>query len=126
MNLISREELKEKIDREDDFKLVMALDDWHYKNKHIPGSISASALLGQELWSNLKDAAKIAEAIRGIASKLNAEDDIVVYCSHITCVGSVYAYEALERAGFKNIRRYAGGIADWEDAGYPLEGEEVA
>jgi len=38
-------------------------------------------------------------------------------------VGSVYAYQALEKAGFKNIRRYAGGIADWESAGYQLESE---
>jgi rhodanese-related sulfurtransferase len=27
--------------------------------------------------------------------------------------------------GFKNARRYAGGLPDWEDAGYQLEGEMV-
>ncbi len=122
MNLISREELKEKIDRGDVFKLVMAMDDWHYRAKHIPGSISASALIGTEI-SQLKDLAKIVEAIKSVATRLQPEDEIIVYCSHISCVGSVYAYEALEKAGFKNIRRYAGGIADWEDAGYRLEGE---
>ena len=124
--LISREELKEKIDRRDDFKLVMALDDWHYKNRHIPSSISASAFLGRESLSDLGDMGKFAEAIRRIASELNSEDDIVIYCSHVACVGSVYVYDALKKAGFKNIRRYPGGVADWEDAGYPLEGEAVA
>jgi rhodanese-related sulfurtransferase len=27
--------------------------------------------------------------------------------------------------GYKNVRRYAGGIVDWEEAGYPLEGDFV-
>ncbi len=122
MNLVSREELKEKIDRGDVFKLVMAMDDWHYRAKHIPGSISASALIGTEI-SQLKDKEKIIKAIKSVATRLQPEDEIIVYCAHISCVGSVYAYEALEKAGFKNIRRYAVGIADWEDAGYRLEGE---
>ena len=39
MNLITREELKEKLDRGDDFKLVMVLNEWAYRAKHIPGSI---------------------------------------------------------------------------------------
>ena len=40
MNLISREELKEKLDREDDFKLVMVLGEWHFRAMHIPNSIN--------------------------------------------------------------------------------------
>ena len=39
MKLISREELKEKLDREEDFKLVFVLGKWQYRSKHIPGSI---------------------------------------------------------------------------------------
>jgi rhodanese-related sulfurtransferase len=35
------------------------------------------------------------------------------------------AYQFLEARGSKNIRRYAGGIQDWEEAGYPLEGEWI-
>jgi rhodanese-related sulfurtransferase len=27
--------------------------------------------------------------------------------------------------GYNKVRRYAGGIADWEQAGYPLEGNFV-
>ena len=33
--------------------------------------------------------------------------------------------QRLEAAGYINVRRYAGGIPDWEDAKYPLEGESV-
>jgi len=39
MKLISREELKEKLDRGDDFKLVMVLKNWAFRAKHIRGSI---------------------------------------------------------------------------------------
>jgi rhodanese-related sulfurtransferase len=28
--------------------------------------------------------------------------------------------------GYKNVRRYAGGIEDWKEAGYPLEGSFVS
>ncbi len=44
MNLINREELKEKLDRKDDFKLVMVLGEWGYRAKHIPGSLNLSSL----------------------------------------------------------------------------------
>ena len=42
MNLTSREELKEKLDRGDDFKLVMVLGEWHFRAKHIPGSMNVT------------------------------------------------------------------------------------
>jgi rhodanese-related sulfurtransferase len=29
----------------------------------------------------------------------------------------------LTNLGYSKIRRYAGGIVDWEQAGYPLEGD---
>jgi hypothetical protein len=39
-DLIDREELKEKLDRGHDFRLlVMALGEWAYRSKHIPDSL---------------------------------------------------------------------------------------
>jgi hypothetical protein len=46
MNLISREELKEKLECGDEFKLVNALDEWAFNAKHIPGSINISNITG--------------------------------------------------------------------------------
>jgi rhodanese-related sulfurtransferase len=40
-----------------------------------------------------------------------------------SCVASVAAYKVLTENGYGNVRRYAGGLEDWEAAGYPLEGE---
>lgn len=104
MKTISREELREKLDRDDDFKLVMTMSDWAFNAKHIPGSINVySEAAGLEL--------------------LDPDDEIVVYCSYKDCVASQMAYEILRKYGYTNVRRYAGGIADWEDAGYPLAGQ---
>lgn len=104
MKLISREELKEKLDRGDDFKLVMALSEWAYRAKHIPGSIH---------FNSIEDA----------AAALSLDDEIIVYCSDKSCISSVAAYMMLEKHGFGNVRRYAGGLIDWEEAGLPLVGE---
>jgi len=107
INRIGREELKEKLDRGDKFKLVNALGEWAFNAKHIPGSINIS---------NIHDA-KI---------MLDADDDIVIYCSNPVCIASIVGYQLLTRMGYNKIRRYAGGIADWEQAGYQLEGDFVS
>ncbi len=104
MDLISRDELKERLDRGDDFKLVMALSEWEFRAKHIPGSVNV----------NNRDATE---------QQLGEHEDIVVYCADETCVASKVAYKMMKEHGYTNVRRYAGGIADWEEAGYPLEGE---
>jgi rhodanese-related sulfurtransferase len=104
MNLISREELKAKIEREDDFKLVMTLGEWAYRTSHIPGSLNVTS----------NEQAK---------ALLEPDDDIVVYCSDELCLASQAAYRFLVQIGYKNVRRYAGGLSDWEAAGLPLEGE---
>ena len=104
MKLIDREELKEKLDRRDDFKLVMVLGDWGYRAKHIPDSLNIAA-------------PEVAKA------ELGPDDEIVVYCSGDTCPASKYAYTLLKSGGYDNVRRFEGGITGWEDAGYALEGE---
>lgn len=104
MELISIHELKEKIDRKDDFKLVMVLGEWAYHAKHILGSINITSP---------DEGRKI----------LKQEDEIVVYCSGKSCIASISAYKMLIANGYKNVRRYAGGIIEWEEAGYPLEGD---
>ena len=67
MNLINKEELKQKLDRGDKFKLVNALGEWTFNAKHIPGFINIS---------KVQDAKKI----------LNPDDDIVIYCSNEACI----------------------------------------
>ena len=103
MNLISREELRRKLERGDEFTLVMTLSGFAYGTKHIAGSHHF-------------------ETVEEALAALDREDEIVVYCADVHCVASIYAYRYLEREGFTRVQRYAGGVADWEEAGYPLEG----
>lgn len=46
---------------------------------------------------------------------------IVTYCTDEVCTGSANAASLLEAAGYRNVRRYIGGAADWEAAGLPVE-----
>jgi len=104
---IGRDELKAKLDRGGDVKLVMALNRWAYDAKHIPGS----------LHFDTPDA---------LYAALRPDDEIVVYCSQRDCLSSVAMYRDLVARGYQHVRRYSGGLMDWEDAGLPLEGTFVA
>jgi rhodanese-related sulfurtransferase len=100
---IERDELRRKLGAKDPrFKLVMVLGDWEYRAKHIPGSL------------HFKDATDM-------LSELRKDDEIVVYCSNPPCLASVAAYNRLVQERYTNVRRYAGGLEDWENAGLPLE-----
>jgi rhodanese-related sulfurtransferase len=106
MITITREELKEKLDHGADFKLINCLDDWMFRAKRIPGSIHF-------------------ESLKHALDTLNRKEEVIVYCSNSGCTASVLVYQQLMEHGFQNLRHYPGGIADWEDAGYPFEGERV-
>ena len=103
---ISRDELRAKLDRGDDFKLIMALNRWAFDAKHIPGSIHFDT--PDELYAAVKP-----------------DDEVVVYCTHVDCLSSVALYRELVKRGYANVRRYAGGLLEWEESGLPLEGAFV-
>jgi rhodanese-related sulfurtransferase len=107
MQEISREELKAKLDRGDRFNLVMTLGELAFQGKHIPGS------------RNLSDP-------KELLAQLDPEEETVVYCSDRLCPSSIMAYHFLDNRGYKKLWRYSGGLSDWEQAGYPLEGELVS
>ena len=106
MNILSREELKEKLDRGDNMKLIMTLGRRAFENMHIPGSLHFKNVL---------------EAL----PYLDVDDEIVVYCANPLCPLSIHAYHALASRGFTRLFRYAGGLVEWQEAGYPLEGSQV-
>jgi rhodanese-related sulfurtransferase len=104
MKLISRDELRAKLERGDDFKLLMVLSANAYQAKHIPGSLHFTT------WEDALAA-------------LDPAEEIVVYCAGVYCAASIRFYSLLERTGYTRVRRYAGGVADWEAAGYPIAGD---
>lgn len=103
MRIISREDLKVKLDRGDRFKLYMTLDRQAFEHSHIPGSLHL-------------------DNIAGVAAGLAPEEEIVVYCANPACPSSFNAYLVLQKLGCRNLYRYAGGLTDWSEAGYQLAG----
>ena len=106
MKIMSREQLKNKIDRGDNFKLVMMMHQWAYDHMHIPGSLH---------FDNPYEA----------MTQLGPDDEIVVYGSTKWCHKSICAYLALRSQGFNKLYLYRGGLEEWLNAHYPLEGDLV-
>jgi rhodanese-related sulfurtransferase len=102
---IDRNELKAKLERGDQFRLVMALNEFAFNAQHIPGS---------------EHFPTVAAAFAALAE----DEEIVVYCSDPACVASLYAYQGLVDTGYRNVRRYSGGLSDWQAAGLPSKGAQ--
>ena len=103
---IDREELRQKLERGDDFVLVDALAPISFARSRLPGAI------------NLPTDWVDGRAQRRIPDRTT---EIVVYCSDVDCESSVRVGERLRELGYVNVRHYAGGKRDWVEAGLPLE-----
>ena len=103
---ITREELKAKMDRGDDFVLVEALSHEHYESSHLPGAIN----LPYEF---------VDEAERVLPEK---DAEIVVYCMNRDCSASREEARELEEMGYERVLHYPAGKQDWISAGLPVEG----
>ncbi len=102
---IRREDLKKKMDRGDSLTLVDARSAESYLEEHIKGAISLP----------------LSEVDEKAEQTLSKTDEIIVYCSSFSCTASANEVSKLRKMGFKNVKRYAGGIRDWKEAGYPTE-----
>jgi rhodanese-related sulfurtransferase len=100
MRLITRQDLKAKLDNNQDIKLIMAVGPWEFRAKHIPGSLGFPSP-------------------RYALYELRSDDEIIIYANNHYRVNTAAAYDALRAHGYRDVRCYAGGLADWEAAGYP-------
>jgi rhodanese-related sulfurtransferase len=104
--VITREELKAKLDSKQNFHLWNVLTDQYYHPaKNIPGSKRAPL-----------------DRLEGLLPALNVQknDEIVTYCASFQCSSSKQAAETLLRLGFTNVSAYEGGLADWQEGGLPF------
>ena len=100
---IDRDEAKERIAA--GAALLDAQGPGKFEREHIPGAIrgrlddpdTTVTLLGDEF-----------------------DREIVVYCTDLACTGSALAAKLLEGRGYRNVLRYTNGLADWADAGLPV------
>lgn len=104
---ITKEQIKAKIERAEDFKILDVRDTPDYLQGHLPGAIH---LLIADM-----DAEKA-------SALFQPDDEIVVYSLNIDCPAKFIAAQKLMDLGFKNVVAYPGSWMDWKDAGYPIEG----
>jgi len=103
---IEREELRRKLAGGGALKLVMCRPEREFQTTRIAGSIHFETR--DEMLAGLKP-----------------DDEVVLYCTNADCLASQVVYRFLVEHGYANVRRYAGGLVDWEEAGLPLEGTSV-
>jgi rhodanese-related sulfurtransferase len=104
---VTADELRQKLERGDDFVLIDALAPMVYAHSHLPGAI------------NMPPSA--VDALRCTKRIPDLDTEIVVYCSNAECDDSIATAERLRELGYTNVRHYAGGKDEWRRLGLPLE-----
>jgi len=103
MRTISAFELKEMMDKGNDFILIDFRSSIVYERERIPSAIHMN--LGQ-----LKEA----------PGELDKSKKIVVYCSNPDCMSGRKAAAILNESGY-NVLDFVDGIESWKEAGFPVE-----
>jgi rhodanese-related sulfurtransferase len=109
METIDRETLNRVLSQGSAMRVLNVLPEEAFAKEHIPGSSNIPLHQGNFTW-------KVEAAV---GSK---DRRIVVYCANNECSASKDAAHQLEKAGFTNVFAYEGGMKDWKEAGYPIEG----
>jgi rhodanese-related sulfurtransferase len=106
LTAITRDEIKVRLGRGGDFKLVETLPAEQFREGHLPGAINMPP-----------------DQVSTLAPKLlpDKQAEVITYCASRTCHASANVARELIRLGYTNVRHYAGGKADWKFAGLPIE-----
>jgi len=106
MKRITRDVLKDMLDKDVDFVLIDARGHEAHAKEHLPGAVSMpSDHIGEHL-------------LRGYKK----EQTFVTYCSSFECTASTVSARKLEKFGFKKVLEVKGGLEDWKKGGYRTEG----
>jgi rhodanese-related sulfurtransferase len=86
--------------------IIESLSEESYAEGHIPGAIRLKA-----------------DQVKELAPQLlkDKNQTIITYCGGEACSSRTDTAKALQNLGYKNVSEYAGGKADWKQAGLPLE-----
>jgi rhodanese-related sulfurtransferase len=101
MDTIDLHDLQRLLAADEPVRLVMALGPQRFAQAHIPGS---------EVLADLEPGSQ----------QIDPEERIVVYCSGPACQASARAQRMLVGRGCRDVRRFVGGLEEWDTAGLPL------
>jgi rhodanese-related sulfurtransferase len=104
---ISRQDLKDEIDRREPFVLLETLSPEHFLHVHLPGARNAPP-------DRVKESAPVLSP--------NKDTEVVTYCAGPKCTASADAARVLTSSlGYTRVRHYAGGKQNWTTAGLSVE-----
>ena len=113
MQTLTRKQLEEKMESNDNAVLIDVLSTEQYKQQHIPGAINIP-----------KDAPDFIQQVQNMTS--NKTQDVIVYCAGKSCNTSEMAAEKLIQAGFSNVQDFTGGIEEWKQSGCSVKAGDKA
>lgn len=105
---VTPDEVKEKLDADDDFVLLDVREQDEWAQARIKGAdYLGKGVIERDIEEEYPD----------------TEEEIVLYCGG--GYRSALAADNLEKMGYHNVKSLAGGFRSWTEAGYPIEkGEE--
>jgi rhodanese-related sulfurtransferase len=108
MQTISTKQLKTMRDEHEDVPVINVLSSEDFQREHIPDSRNIP--VGDDAF-----ASKVEDAVGGKSKP------VIVYCASTDCDASPKAAQKLEKAGFRKVYDYEGGMKAWREAGLPIE-----
>jgi rhodanese-related sulfurtransferase len=120
--LITTDELKALVDAKKDMVIVDAMPyEGSYKSGHVPGAKQCLfPVADMDTWTLKETEGKTKEDFEKILGP-DKNKLIVVYCGFVKCARSHNAAIWAKKLGYKNVKRYGGGIYAWKGAGNPIE-----
>lgn len=113
MRTIHAKDLRQAMEQSKDLLLINVLEEHDFETRHIPGSRNVP-----------HESPKFVEQVSSLAGSKSRP--IVVYCASKSCSASPTAAKKLEQAGFTNVTDFEGGVEEWKQAGFTLEGRTPA
>lgn len=104
---IDADALKQKIQKKETFVLIDANGPSTYQKGHIEGAV------------NLTAKQVTAESLAKVAPSKDTE--LVFYCGGPSCPSSAKAAKAAHELGYTNLKKFPGGLEEWQEKGLPLQ-----
>ncbi|MBU1194635.1 MAG: rhodanese-like domain-containing protein [Proteobacteria bacterium] len=64
------------------------------------------------------------ENLPGMTARINQHDPVLLYCSSVYCTDSHTFADYLKSMGYKDIKIFSGGFAQWQEEGHKIETHE--
>ena len=123
--VISTAELNGLLEKKPEMVLVDAMPyEASYRKQHISGAVQfLFPKATMEAWDSGETAGKSEEDFVSLLGE-DKEKLVVVYCGFTACGRSHNAALWARRKGYKNVKRYPGGIYAWKGMGLPTVAAE--